>query len=221
MRPDLMALVGHRVTITNPGGSSWTGKLTAVGDEPCVVIDQDHGPRICLPQSFTVTKTDEPHATVQPGDPGPVYTWPNVPPTADIVTGARIPGWPDIRTVANQLDRLDGMLANLTAHIEQRAQELAQPLIAKAREAALTDVERARHDQQRAEDLVTELRRQIRAPERRRDEQLQRTDKAAADVARVRQLHAEIPHKPGTCYCANPHPCPTIRALDGQEPDRG
>lgn len=76
------------------------------------------------------------------------------------------------------LDRLDGMLANLDAHIERRAQELAQPLIAKAREAALTDIERARHQQQRAEDLVTELRRQIRALDWHRNEQQGRADKA-------------------------------------------
>ncbi|GAA2861288.1 hypothetical protein [Nonomuraea rubra] len=34
-------------------------------------------------------------------------------------------------------------------------------------------------------------------------------------IDRVRQLHAEIPYKPGQCFCANPYPCPTIRALDG------
>jgi hypothetical protein len=33
-------------------------------------------------------------------------------------------------------------------------------------------------------------------------------------VARVRTLHAEVPYRPGYCYCTNPYPCPTIRALD-------
>lgn len=48
-----------------------------------------------------------------------------------------------------------------------------------------------------------------------------RLTEADAAIARVRQLHSEIPYKRGSCYCANPWPCPTIRALDEQEPDRG
>lgn len=34
-------------------------------------------------------------------------------------------------------------------------------------------------------------------------------------AARVRELHSEIPDRPGSCYCANAYPCPTIRALAG------
>ncbi|MCK2219728.1 hypothetical protein MF672_038925 [Actinomadura sp. ATCC 31491] len=49
----------------------------------------------------------------------------------------------------------------------------------------------------------------------------ERASTAEAGNARVRQLHAEIPYKPGTCYCGNPCPCPTIRALDGEDTDRG
>ncbi|MET8985872.1 hypothetical protein ABZW49_10525 [Nonomuraea wenchangensis] len=86
------------------------------------------------------------------------------------------------------LDRLDGMLANLQSHIDERAQELAQPLIYDAREAAATEVKRAQDKQQRAEDLVTELRRQIRVRDRQRDEQRQRADSAESTVARVWDL---------------------------------
>jgi hypothetical protein len=44
---------------------------------------------------------------------------------------------------------------------------------------------------------------------------IQRAEQAEAALARVKGLHSEIPYKPGFCYCANPYPCPTIRALDG------
>lgn len=59
-RPDLMALLGRRVTVTNPNaGRAWTGKLVAVADDPSVVIDQDRGPRMTLPQFFTITPADD------------------------------------------------------------------------------------------------------------------------------------------------------------------
>lgn len=115
------------------------------------------------------------------------------------------------------LSELKGMTADLQGHIERRAAELAQPLIDQAREDAAVEVKSAQGMQQRAEDLNTELRRQLRPLGRQVDHYRQRAETAEAANARVRQLHAETPHKPGTCYCANPYPCPTIRALDGEE----
>ena len=52
----LKALLGGRVTVTDPAhGSTWTGKLVGLHDDPGVIIEEDGGFRICLPQSFTVT----------------------------------------------------------------------------------------------------------------------------------------------------------------------
>lgn len=68
-RPDLMQMLGKRVTVTNPhAGSTWTGTLAALGDEPCAVIDEDDGARFCIPQSFTITRAAEPQpaATTNP-----------------------------------------------------------------------------------------------------------------------------------------------------------
>lgn len=204
-RPDLIDLLGHRVTVTNRNGSStWTGKLIALSNEPCAVIDQDRGPRLCLPQSFTITPASE----LKPGHPVDPETGPRWHPwpfgglpqrdhqpglASGYLVGARVHGQPD-----DLVAKLDGMLANLQAHIDRRAQELAQPLIAKAREAAATDVERAQHEQQRAEDLVTELRRHVRALEQRRDEQRQRAERAEAAVERMRTLIDSYP--PGSDF---------------------
>ncbi|MFI7468180.1 hypothetical protein [Nonomuraea sp. NPDC049646] len=332
-RPDLMALVGQRVTVAPRYGESSTGKLVALTDQPSLILDLDDGHRMVFPQyrckvtsasdtppeppSFatpqpvpavltfpgqaplhitarlgvdsahadgtkpeewwadlnfhpfgppprdaectldlggtigqgrilagstrmvghglppTIRRAGDPlptpeiadwerglldqgaRATVDPGEPGPVYTWPNVPPTADIVTGARVHGLLDrlAETMFNSIDRLEH-------HIDQRAQERAQPLIAQAREAALTEIESSRHELQLADDLNDELRRQLKALDRENQIARQGRDAANAAVARVRALHSEIPHKRGSCYCANPYPCPTIRALDGEEPDR-
>jgi DNA helicase IV len=86
------------------------------------------------------------------------------------------------------LDRLDGMLANLQQHIDQRAQEIAQPLIAKAQQDAEAQVDRAQGRQRRAEDVVTELRRQIRVLESSREDQRRRAVKAEEANTRVRRL---------------------------------
>lgn len=95
----------------------------------------------------------------------------------------------------NMLDRLDGMLANLQVHIDQRAQELAQPLIDQAREAAAVEVKGAQGMQQRAEDLVTELRRQFTALERNRDRYRERAEaaEAAIDIARITMRSHALP----------------------------
>lgn len=61
---------------------------------------------------------------------------------------------------------LHDSIANLRAYIEQRAGELAAPHIAAAGVAAGEEVAAARRAQERAEDLVAELRRQVTLLER-------------------------------------------------------
>jgi hypothetical protein len=200
-RPDLMALLGERVTITTPtANTSWTGTLLALGDEPCAVIAQDHGARLCLPQSYTVTRAEEP---------------PPEPRQDDL------------------LNRLDGMLANLQQHINQRAAELAAPHIAEIGLAAGKEVADAQAGQQRAEDLAAELRRQLAVRERYNQSYQGR-------AAAIRAMHPEHEGRcarclqPCTCLddaeqtpdglwhawanvCTHGNedwPCPTIRALD-------
>jgi len=73
------------------------------------------------------------------------------------------------------------MIANLQAHIDQRAQELARPLIYDAREAAATEVKTAQREQQYAEDLVAELRRHVKALEQQRD-------RLRAEIAELRAV---------------------------------
>lgn len=154
-------------------------------------------------------------------------------PDADHVIHAYRPSWlnADVtasgRTAAREntlTARLEGMLANLDAHIDRRAQELAQPLIDQARQQAAEKVRDGQAAQQRAEDLVAELRRQIRALESNREHYRKRAEKAEAGNARVRELHSSVRYGlhggQKKCHCANPYPCPTIRALDGQELDR-
>lgn len=86
------------------------------------------------------------------------------------------------------LDRLGGMLASLERYVDRRAQEVARPLIAKALEDAEALANRAQGRRRRAEDLVTELRRQIRVLESSREEQRQRAVKAEEANAAVRRL---------------------------------
>jgi predicted RNase H-like nuclease (RuvC/YqgF family) len=91
---------------------------------------------------------------------------------------------------------LRDMIANLEAHIDHRAAEIAAPRIDEAREAEAAGVERAQREQRRAEDLVAELRRHISALERRRDEQRQRAEQAEADLARLRAGESAEPAAP-------------------------
>lgn len=77
------------------------------------------------------------------------------------------------------------MIANLQAHIDQRAAELAAPLIAQAQEAAAIEVKGAQGMQQRAEDLITELRRHLTSLERQGLRYHERAEQAEAANARV------------------------------------
>lgn len=66
----LYALLGERVTVTNPAvGSSWTGRLIGLHDDPGIMIEQEGADRIvCLPQSFEVRAAPAlPEAPAAPG----------------------------------------------------------------------------------------------------------------------------------------------------------
>ncbi len=79
------------------------------------------------------------------------------------------------------LARLAAMLADLQGYVERRAGGLAAPHIAEAGRLAGEEIAAARREQQRAEDLATELRRQRDTVERHRD-------RHRAAVQRVEQL---------------------------------
>lgn len=213
-RPDLVALLGRRVTVTAPG-PAWertlTGKLVAITDQPTMVVEADDGQRRDFLQyrCKVVLAVDTPPEPAQPVDPESIPDW-----------ESPFPG-PVVDAATAVLAQLDRMLANLQAHIDQRAAELAQPLIDETRDAALADIKAARDGQQRSEDLVAEMRRQLAGLERQATRDRER-------VARVRALHSREVHPGGTSYCLEccdgvitPWPCDTIRALDGQDADRG
>lgn len=94
--------------------------------------------------------------------------------------------------VSVQVDCLLHMIANLQEYIDRRAGELAAPHIAAAGVQAGEEVAAARSGQQRAEDLVTELRRQFAALERNRDSYRQRAERAEATIRRVHAA-AKVP----------------------------
>jgi hypothetical protein len=72
--------------------------------------------------------------------------------------------------VTPALDRLEAVTRDLDAYLERRAIEIAAPRIVAAEDAALVKVRAAEARAQRAEDLVAELRRHVRAYEDRLDD---------------------------------------------------
>lgn len=68
---------------------------------------------------------------------------------------------PVVRTPEQALARLEKVTSDLDSHLEQRAREIAQPVIDHAGAAAELRVQRAERDLERANDLVAELRRQL------------------------------------------------------------
>lgn len=68
------------------------------------------------------------------------------------------------------VDRLEAVTRDLDAYLERRAVEIAAPRIVAAEDAALARVRAAEARAQRAEDLVDELRRHVRAYEDRLDD---------------------------------------------------
>lgn len=67
------------------------------------------------------------------------------------------------------LTTLRDMITHLQEHIDYRAAEIARPIIAEAHAAAFDEVKSAQDGQQRAEDLVSEMRRQLTVLEQQRD----------------------------------------------------
>ena len=62
MDADLHALLRARalVAVANPAnGSSWTGHVIALHDDPGIDIEQEGGRVICLPQAFVVRERPE------------------------------------------------------------------------------------------------------------------------------------------------------------------
>lgn len=54
-RQTLVDLIGQRVTVTNPTlPVSWTGRLLGLSDHPSLTVEDEHGRRMTLPQSFRV-----------------------------------------------------------------------------------------------------------------------------------------------------------------------
>jgi DNA segregation ATPase FtsK/SpoIIIE-like protein len=78
--------------------------------------------------------------------------------------------------IEHQLNRLAATLSNsidrLEQHIEERAAQLAAPRIAEAEQRATTRERAAEREIQRAQDLITELRRQVDGQARRADQLL-------------------------------------------------
>lgn len=70
---------------------------------------------------------------------------------------------PVVRTPAQAMARLEKVTSDLNGYLEQRAQELAQPRIELAEEAAARRVNQAEAELRRSNDLVAELRRQLTA----------------------------------------------------------
>lgn len=84
--------------------------------------------------------------------------------------------------------RLQDMIGDLQGYIDRRAAELAAPHIAEAGVRAGEEVADARAKQQRAEDLVAELRRQLTSLGRQLDRYRQENEQDKATIRRVRAL---------------------------------
>lgn len=82
--------------------------------------------------------------------------------TADALLDGE-PATPSIATAGNLLERLEKVTSDLHGYLEQRARELAQPWIEKVEEAAALRVQQAEVELRRSNDLVAELRRQMKA----------------------------------------------------------
>ncbi|GAA4933929.1 glutamyl-tRNA reductase [Nonomuraea thailandensis] len=84
--------------------------------------------------------------------------------------------------VPSLLGTLSDVIANLDDYIERRAAERAASRIAEGGAAAAERVQSARGMQQRAEDLATELRRQLNARDRQVDDLRRRVEEAEAII---------------------------------------
>jgi chromosome segregation ATPase len=103
---------------------------------------------------------------------------------------------------------MDGAVAARRCELADHAAELEQLRAQVARSQERFEFAMSDGDEQMLQRI--ELHSQVRAL-------TERAEKAEREVARVRALHSESPHRPGYCYCANPCPCRTIQALDGED----
>jgi hypothetical protein len=206
-RPELMDLLGEHITVTNPhAGTSWTGKLVAIGDEPCVVIDQDHGPRLCLPQSFTVTRVDDPSPA--PGS------------DADAQVEHE-----DFRLgdVPNDVVIQEALAPFLGGFEEaEGASKAAYEALCITYRRVIVDAE----DLGRQYEELERLRLTAKVNYGLYRSAHEEAETAGTALARVRALHpsAEEAHAAQSALCiecCTPAPCPTRLALDGEETDRG
>jgi hypothetical protein len=162
-------------------------------------------------------------ATVDQGNHGPVYTWPDVPPTADHVIGARVPGWPDMQAVAGDLAALGDMLANLRQHIDERAADIAAPHIEQARADVVEAQEERDQWRERFTDLQREFQRQHKVVERR----AVRAETAIARALGTMRANTLPPPAHPTDYqrgyqaCADHVTTALNGTTDQQETDRG
>ncbi|NJP93933.1 hypothetical protein HCN51_31615 [Nonomuraea sp. FMUSA5-5] len=88
----------------------------------------------------------------------------------------------------SHFNTLASLIVSLQEHIDRRAAEIAGPRIAKAARLADEKIADARREQERAEDLVAELRRQITSLERQLDRYRQENAQDKATIRRVRAL---------------------------------
>lgn len=86
---------------------------------------------------------------------------------------------------AAMIERLGDLITNMEARIETRAQEMAQPRIAAAEDAAALRVTWAESEVTRSQALIVELRRQVDAGLRMRDQAQRERDQARADASAV------------------------------------
>ncbi|MFB4285678.1 hypothetical protein ACBJ59_61200 [Nonomuraea sp. MTCD27] len=213
-RPDLFALVGHRVTITRPGyADPVTGRLAAYAESPHLIVDLDDGQRWVLPQDrCKVTPADD-------AEPASGQDFRHIINRAVGVDAGDL--FKDLEDTAhrirqeNLLNRLGNMLADLDGFVERRAAEVAAPHIAETGVAAGLEVQAARDAQQRAEDLTAELRRQLTSLERQIDRYRQENEQDKATIRRVRAL-TRLPECPAA-YDDNVTECQSVVACSWEE----
>lgn len=69
-RPDLVSLLGRKVTVSGPANATWRGQLIALADHPTLMLEEAPGVAVLLPQAYRVEVIEErpygaPTATVE------------------------------------------------------------------------------------------------------------------------------------------------------------
>lgn len=92
--------------------------------------------------------------------------------------------------LSEQINALTAITADLDGYLERRANELAQPLIEKAYDEATRRISEAEFEVTRQNDLIAELRRQIKPLARHVDQCRERTKLANAGIEQ--QVRAKV-----------------------------